>query len=89
MEIFVDFGLFELLVVSGLGVWAVRAYRHRMVAAACLLTSVVAPAVLVWLADGTLVRWTAAVALGTALINVSVIVRSLEPRHRWSSEEES
>ena len=89
MEPFVDFGLFELLVLSGLGSLGVRAYRNRWTAGACLLTSVAAPAALVWIVDRPVERWAAAVALGTAIINVAVILRDLRPRDRHFSEEGS
>ena len=87
MEPFVDFGLFELLVLSGLGAVGVRAYRNRWIGGACLLTSVAAPAVLVWIVGRPVERWAATVALGTAIINVSAILRGLRPRDRHASEE--
>jgi hypothetical protein len=74
MEIFVDFGLFELLAAIGLAALARRAYSHRWLAFPFLAVSALAPGVLVAFAPDALSRWVAVVALGTALVNAAVIV---------------
>jgi hypothetical protein len=84
MEIFLDFGVFELLVFSAIGTVMVRAYRNPIVAAVCSITSIGAPGALLWLADAPLVRSIAAVALGTAVVNVFVILRIAG--HRFKRE---
>jgi hypothetical protein len=77
MEIFVDFGLFELLVAAGLAKLAGRLYASRLAAGALLLASVTIPAVLVVLGSSELTRWLAAGALATALVNAAFIVTVL------------
>lgn len=77
MEIFVDFGLFELLVAAGLAKVAGRLYASRLAAGVLLLTSVTMPAVLVVLGSSELTRWLAAGALATALVNAAFIVTVL------------
>jgi len=72
-ELFIDFGLFELLAAIGLSLLARKIYTKRVPAAACLLLSLIAPLVQLFLAVEGLARWAAAVCLFTALINVSPI----------------
>jgi Kef-type K+ transport system membrane component KefB len=73
MEVFVDFGLFELFAAAGLAVLARKIYTTRWLASACLILSLIAPVVLLFLADKELLRWLAAFCLATALINTSLI----------------
>lgn len=77
MEIFVDFGLFELLVAVGLARVAGRLYASRLAAGGLLLASVAIPAALVALGSSELTRWLAAGALATALVNAAFIVTVL------------
>jgi hypothetical protein len=77
MEIFVDFGLFELLVAMGLARVAGRLYASRLAAGILLLASVTIPAALVVLGSSELTRWLAAGALATALVNAAFIVTVL------------
>ena len=73
MEIFVDFGLFEILAASGLGALARAINRHPFARAVALVLSVAAPGSLVCLVPGETLRWIAALALGTSLVNASII----------------
>lgn len=73
MEVFVDFGLFELFAATGLAIVARRIYTRRWPALACLMLSVIAPIVLLFLSEKELSRMVAAVCLATALINATLI----------------
>jgi hypothetical protein len=73
MEVFFDFGLFEILAVSGLAALGRLIYRRQLSRWIVLILSVVAPAVLLVVASTEAMRWIAAVALGTSLVNSSVI----------------
>jgi hypothetical protein len=74
MEIFVDFGLFELLAATGLAIVARKIYTRRLPTFACLVLSVLAPMVLLFFVHAGLIRWIAVISLATALVNVSLIV---------------
>ena len=74
MEIFVDFGLFEILAASGLGTLGRAINRHPFARALVLVLSIAAPGALLWLVGGETLRWIAALALGTSLVNASIIV---------------
>ena len=78
MEVFVDFGMFELAAALGLAALGRAVYRRAWLAFAVLAASVVAPLALVFLGAGELPRWIAAVALAAALINAGVIVPALK-----------
>lgn len=74
MEIFLDFGMFELLGALGLAALGRAIYRRPWLAFGFLAASVVAPLILIFIGAGELPRWLAAIALSTALVNASVIV---------------
>jgi hypothetical protein len=74
VEIFVDFGLFEILAVTGLASLGKAIYRRPFAKWAVLFLSIAAPAALLFLASGEVLRWTAALALGTSLINVVALI---------------
>ena len=78
MEIFVDFGMFELAAALGLAALGRAVYRRAWLAFAMLAISIVAPLALIFLGTGELPRWIAAVALTTALINAGVIIPALK-----------
>ena len=74
MEVFVDFGLFELFAasaVAALGRWVLSRKHARWTA---LTLSVAAPLGLLVLVTGEAQRFIAALALGTSILNVSMIV---------------
>lgn len=79
MEIFVDFGLFELLAAAGLAIIARRVYTKRWLTLAFLVLSLAAPILLVF-GSQNLLRWIAVICLATALVNASLIVLLLR---RW------
>lgn len=74
MEIFVDFGLFEILALAGLAAIARRIYARPYLGLASLALSVVAPAILALLAPDGWLRWVAVACVATSLINASLIV---------------
>ena len=78
MEIFVDFGLFELLAALGLSALAKKVYSRRLFQVPFLIAAVGLPAWLIFLAGSEEARWLAAGCLGTALVNVSVVLGALQ-----------
>jgi len=73
VEIFVDFGLFELLAAAGLAALSKVIYSKKLFGLAILIASVVAPAALVILCKEGLTRWIALGALATALVNAAIV----------------
>jgi hypothetical protein len=80
MEIFVDFGLFEILAATGIALVARKIYTRRWPGFAFLIVSVVTPIFLVFFATEGLARWIAVICLATALVNVSLIFMLIR---RW------
>ena len=80
MEIFVDFGLFEILAASGIAALARAIYGRPVIRAITLAVSVMTPAALLLLVHGEALRWIAAAALGTSLVNCSMILTMLRAR---------
>ena len=80
MEVFVDFGLFELLAAAGLAVIARRVYARRWTTLAFLTLSLLAPILLVFFAHQNLLRWIAVICLATALVNASLVLLLIR---RW------
>ncbi len=80
MEIFVDFGLFEVLGYAGLVALARILYSVRWLAWSWIVVSVVAPGALIFLVRGEPARWLAPLGFTTALVNASVLVRIM--RHQ-------
>ena len=75
MEVFVDFGLFELLALTGLAALGRLVFRRRVTRVAWLALSIVAPLFLVFWSPNEAGRWMATVALTTTLVNVAVLLR--------------
>ena len=73
MEVFVDFGLFELLAAAGLAVVTRKIYSRRRLGLACLGLSLIAPLALVFVAHEGWGRWLAVICLVTSLVNASLI----------------
>jgi len=78
MEVFVDFGLFEVIAALGLAAAARLAYSRKAVGLGLLLLSIVAPAALIFVVPEGAARWLAALALGTALLNATVVFGALQ-----------
>lgn len=78
MEVFVDFGMFELIAALGLSAVARRVYTHRVFGGLFLLASVALPAIAIFLSSTEGARWLGAASLVTALVNASVIVAVLQ-----------
>jgi hypothetical protein len=80
MEVFVDFGLFELLAAAGLAFVTRKIYLRRWPGLTCLLLSLTAPAAMVFMAHEGIARWIAVACLATALVNGSLIFMLMR---RW------
>jgi hypothetical protein len=80
MEIFLDFGLFELLAAAGLAFVAKNVYSRRWLGLPFLVVSLIAPATLVFMIHEGAARWIAVVCLATALVNASLIFMLIR---RW------
>jgi len=78
MEIFVDFGMFELMAAIGISAVARRVYSHRIFGGLFLLASVALPAIAIFFSANEETRWLTAASLATALVNASVIVAVLQ-----------
>ena len=73
MEIFVDFGLFELMAAVGLAVVSRAIYSRKFMALLFLLASGVAPVVLLVIVSEETQRWVAGICLATTLVNLAVV----------------
>jgi len=78
MEIFVDFGLFELLAGLGFAFLSRTIYSKRMLGITFLVVSTAAPIAVLVVSSSSTQRWIATVCIATTLVNAAVVAGALQ-----------
>src|SRR5262245_44194662 len=78
MEIFIDFGLFELLLALGIAALSRLVYSSRFLAFPFMVASFAAPVTMIVLASSHFQRWVAVTCLSTAAVNIAAIAAVIQ-----------
>ena len=93
MEIFIDFGLFEVLAALGLATLAKAVYTHKTLGPLFLILCIGLPTASIFVAQSEASRWLSVLCLATTLVNAVVVAGGMQrgdvptlrlPRRPWN-----